>query len=69
MAVCLLPLLLELLVLAGQLAQLLAHGLQLLLPLLGLTQLLLAVSQPLLQALATAQQGIHQLIPLDWALT
>ncbi len=69
LAVGLLPLLLELLVLAGQLAQLLAHGLQLLLPLLGLTQLLLATGQPLLQALAAAQQDAHQFIPLDWALT
>lgn len=49
LAVGLLPLLLELLVLAGQLAQLLAHGLQLLLAELGLAQLLLAPSQPLLE--------------------
>ena len=69
LAVGLLPLLLELLVLAGQLTQLLAHGLQLLLPLLGLAQLLLAADQPLLQTLAATEQGTHQFVPLDRALT
>ncbi|MNZ76050.1 hypothetical protein D3C78_945450 [compost metagenome] len=60
----LLPLLLKLLMAGGQLAQLLAHGLQLLLAELGLTQLLLALGQPMLQSLATAKQGTHQLAPL-----
>ena len=56
------------LVLGRQLAQLLTHPLQLLLTELGLTQLLLPLGQPLLQRLATAEQGAHQLIPLNRAL-
>ena len=68
LAVGLLPLLVKLLVLGRQLAQLLTHPLQLLLTELGLTQLLLALGQPLLQRLATAEQGAHQLVPLNRAL-
>lgn len=54
--------------LGSQLAQLLTHPLQLLLAKLGLTQLLLALGQPLLQRLATAKQCAHQLVPLNGAL-
>ena len=68
LAIGLLPLLVKLLVLGSQLAQLLTHPLQLLLTKLGLTQLLLALGQPLLQRLATAKQGAHQLVPLNGAL-
>ncbi len=68
LAIGLLPLLVKLLVLGSQLAQLLTHPLQLLLAKLGLTQLLLALGQPLLQRLATAKQGAHQLVPLNGAL-
>ncbi len=68
LAIGLLPLLVKLLVLGSQLAQLLTHPLQLLLAKLGLTQQLLALGQPLLQRLATAKQGAHQLVPLNGAL-
>ncbi len=68
LAIGLLPLLVKLLVLGSQLAQLLTHPLQLLLAELGLTQQLLALGQPLLQRLATAKQGAHQLVPLNGTL-